>query len=110
QLTECHDQRSKLEVRSSQLEMKIAALTEHISRRYQTDLATFERDLHGLRVSVREALKRRQRYVSADSATLAEGESQSEAPVAREERLEPEMSSVEEGFAIDWAVVESLVR
>jgi chromosome segregation protein len=109
QLTECHDQRSKLEVRSSQLEMKIGALAEHISRRYQTDLATFERDLHGLRVAVREALKRRQRYGSAESAP-AEVESQSEAPVASEERTETEVSSVEEGFALDWAVVESLVR
>jgi chromosome segregation protein len=109
QLTECHDQRSKLEVRSSQLEMKIAALTEHIARRYQVDISTSERDLHGLRVAVREALKRRQRNGSAESAP-AESEAQSEAPVASEERREPEATAVDEGFAIDWSVVESLMR
>ena len=55
QLTECHDQRSRLEVKQSQLEMRATALTEHIQKRYQLDLATFERDLYGLRVAVRDA-------------------------------------------------------
>jgi chromosome segregation protein len=109
QLTECHDQRSKLEVRSSQLEMKMAALTEHITRRYQVDISTFERDLHGLRISVREALKRRQRYGSAESAPT-EGEAQNEVPGTSDVQPEPEAPAVDEGFAIDWGVVESLVR
>jgi chromosome segregation protein len=110
QLTECHDQRSKLEVRASQLEMRVSALAEHITKRYQLDISAFERDLHGLRVAVREALKRRQRYGSADSTGAVEGEAQTEAPAASDEQPEPEAPPVDEGFAIDWTVVESLVR
>lgn len=118
QLTECHDQRSKLEVRSSQLEMRANALTEHITKRYQLDIAEFERDLHGLRVAVRDALKRRQRYGSAESpepSAAAEGETSAEAPVevveatisAEEAEAEAE---IDDAFAIDWSVVESLFR
>ena len=54
QLSEAHDQRSRLEVKQSQLEMRLTALTEHIQKRYQIDLTTFERDLHGLRVAIRD--------------------------------------------------------
>jgi len=119
QLTECHDQRSKLEVRASQYEMRCSALVEHITKRYQLDISTFERDLHGLRVAVRDALKRRQRFGSAESPeasysanTGAEGEAppSAEAPAPAPEPVEEEEPIFEEAFAIDWNVVESLVR
>jgi len=128
QLTECHDQRSKLEVRASQLEMRATALTEHITKRYQQDIAHYERDLHGLRVAVRDALKRRQRYGSAETPELpessasAEGEATAPVEVVEaavesgamdevqvEAEAEPE-APIEDGFAIDWSVVESLFR
>ncbi len=125
QLTECHDQRSKLEVRASQLEMKVGALVEHIQKRYQQDISAYERDLHGLRVAVRDALKRRSRYGSAEAEETprvtytADGERVvSEAPaevsVVVEASVEPEPAAeeeaVEDAFAIDWSVVESLFR
>jgi chromosome segregation protein len=116
QLTEAHDQRSKLEVRSSQVEMRSNALIEHITKRYQIDLATFERDLHGLRVAVRDALKRRQRYGSAESteeslATSEGAAAPNEEPVIIVEEAAAEVeASVDDAFAIDWSVVESLVR
>ena len=115
QLTECHDQRSKLEVKASQYEMRCTALVEHITKRYQLDISTFERDLPGLRVAVRDALKRRQRYGSAESpeasyssSASAEGEAPAAAPAP--EPVEEEEPIFEEAFAIDWNVVESLVR
>jgi chromosome segregation protein len=123
QLTECHDQRSKLEVRASQLEMRGSALVEHVTKRYQLDLSEFERDLHGLRVAVRDAIKRRQRYGSAaqempESATALEVSpdgSGSDAAAAAGVDLESEPAAeqeeiVEDAFAIDWSVVESLLR
>lgn len=120
QLTECHDQRGRLEVRSSQLEMRSTALNEHITKRYQLDIATFERDLNALRVAVREALKRRQRYGSADSpepaaASTENGEAPEyiptpavQAELTPEEPAEAELP--EETFVIDWTVVDGLVR
>ncbi|KAB2644408.1 MAG: chromosome segregation protein SMC, partial [Verrucomicrobia bacterium] len=68
QLTEAHDQRSRLDVKHTQYEMKLTALTEHIQKRYQLDLTTFERDLHGLRVAIRDHAKRQTRGADAPSA------------------------------------------
>ncbi|MEQ1858312.1 MAG: chromosome segregation protein SMC [Chthoniobacteraceae bacterium] len=109
QLTECHDQRSKLEVRASQLEMRASALAGHITKRYQLDIATYERDLHGLRVAVRDALKRRQR---SNSSTDAESGEQPGAEIAVEvpTPASEEEEMIDDAFAIDWSVVESLVR
>jgi chromosome segregation protein len=105
-LNECHDQRSKLEVRASQLEMRGAAIAEQITKRYQTDIAAFERDLHGLRVAVRDSLKRQAR-----SAAAAEGETGEAAPPAPAPAPEAEVEeTIDDAFAIDWAVVESLYR
>jgi chromosome segregation protein len=110
QLTECHDQRSKLEVRASQLEMRGTALAEHVTKRYQVELPTFERDLHGLRVAVREAVKRRQRYALAQEATESGRATEATAePVIRDADSEQD-EIIDDAFAVDWAVVESLVR
>ncbi len=98
-LTECHDRRSRLEVRQSQLEMKSTAIHEHIEKRYQLDLREFERDLHGLRVAIRDQLKR------ANSPAPLEGAEAPEAPA------EPRSSAEEDdAFAIDWDRLDSMVK
>jgi len=108
QLSEAHDQRSRHEVRKSQYEMKLTAISEHIQKRYQIDLTTFERDLHGLRVAIRDQAKRAQR-----AATSSEGESEELAASTVSASDEAETASEiapEDAFAIDWDRVELVVR
>lgn len=116
QLSEAHDQRSRLEVRRSQVEMKLNAIVEHIQKRYQIDLATFERDLHGLRVAIRDQAKRQQRGMAAEAAgedgiAGAGGSPEAAAPEVEEEASEPAEAPVaEDAFAIDWDRIDAIVR
>jgi len=109
QLSEAHDQRSRLEVKQTQLEMKVSALTEHIQKRYQTDLTTFERDLHGLRVSIREQLKRQQRAQAGEPAETEAGEVLA-ARADESHRTDGTNVAGDDAFAIDWERVETIVR
>ena len=113
QLNECHDQRSRLEVKSTQLEMRCTALTGHMQKRYQLDLSTFERDLHGLRVSIRDLTRRGTSAPTLDEAAgdaptgslavaATTGETSDETPDSA--------PVVDDAFAIDWERVEALVR
>lgn len=112
QLNETHDQRSRLEVRRSQVEMKLNAVTEHIQKRYQIDLATFERDLHGLRVAVRDQAKRQQRGMAVEAA----GEDgvaptpEAAAPEVEETAEPAEAPNADDAFAIDWDRIDAIVR
>ena len=114
QLNEAHDQRSRLEVRKSQVEMKLNAIIEHIQKRYQIDLATFERDLHGLRVAIRDHVKRQQRGMASEAAEEASAGGR-EVPEASapevEETPEPtEAPNADDAFAIDWDRIDAIVR
>jgi chromosome segregation protein len=115
QLSEAHDRRSRVEVRQTQLEMKLSALTEHIQKRYQLDLAAFECDLHGLRVAVREQAKRQARsggeaeeVPAASSSPTSETESASKEE--GEEAGEAAAQSVTDAFAIDWDRIDAMVH
>ena len=107
QLSECHDQRSRLEVKQTQLEMRANALQEHVQKRYQLDLTNFERDLHGLRVAVREQGKR----ISATAASSSNENSpatdtESAVPASDEADAPPG----QESFDLDWTQIEAMVR
>jgi chromosome segregation protein len=115
QLSEAHDQRSRLEVKRTQLEMKLTSLTEHVQKRYQIDLTTFERDLHGLRVAIREQAKRAQRAsvdVEGAASPAPSGDSETEAIVDQgADRPAPSSEpAIEDAFAIDWDRIDALVR
>ncbi len=98
-LSTCHEQRSKLEVRQSQLEMKTAALAEHIQKRYSVELASFERDFYALRVTVRDALKRSRSTASEEpSATVSSD--QSDQSDTRDESLDE----------LNWDQIDAMVR
>lgn len=107
QLSTCHDQRSRLEVRQSQLEMKANALLEHIQKRYQIELPSFERDLYALSATVRDATKRQRNPAPTDDATTAE------ATVSSDEAEQSEQSETApaepETFDVDWSRIEQLV-
>ena len=108
QLSEAHDQRSRHEVRKSQYEMKLTAIGEHILKRYQIDLTTFERDLHGLRVAIRDQAKRAQRAGMGSEGES--GELAANTAPAPDEVEAPSDIAPEDAFAIDWERVEAVVR
>jgi chromosome segregation protein len=110
QLSEAHVQRSRLEVKGTQLEMKLSALNEHIQKRYQIDLASFERDLHGLRVAIREQIKRRARAQAGETSDTESGEVTAARNEEPEEVLEEATPIAEDAFAIDWDRIEMIVR
>ena len=113
QLSEAHDQRSRLEVKQTQLDMKVTALTEHIQKRYQLDLAGFERDLHGLRVAIREHLKRQQRAQAGEAGGGGDVPvSEGDGTEGMDETHEPvaEAPAPEDAFAIDWDRIDGVVR
>ena len=111
QLTEAHDQRSRLDVKHTQFEMKLAALTEHIQKRYQLDLTTFERDLHGLRVAIRDHAKRAQSgaVLQVDAGeTTADGTDGTD--VTNESHVSHPSPEPDDAFAIDWERIDTMVR
>ncbi len=113
QLTEAHDQRSRLDVKHTQFEMKLTALTEHIQKRYQLDLTTFERDLHGLRVAIRDHAKRQARGGNGEPSN-GENTPAEEAPAEVASPVDPDEikdeREVEDAFAIDWERIDAMVR
>jgi chromosome segregation protein len=116
QLSQAHDERSRTEVRQAQLEMKSNALTEHIEKRYHLDLREFQRDLHALRVTVRDQLKRAERAAAANASPTSgeggEGERAEDQATAAEKSADagPSDSPAGEAFDLDWKKIETLVR
>lgn len=98
-LSTCHEQRSKLEIRKSQLEMRVTALTEHIQKRYSLDLSTFERDFYALKVTVRDALKR--------SRSSASDEPSAESVPSVESVESPSPAELDE---LNWDQIDAMVR
>jgi chromosome segregation protein len=92
--------------------MKLTALTEHMQKRYQLDLTTFERDLHGLRVAVREQAKRA-RSCDVSVAESTGGVLAADAEPCGEDAAGTtgdEDVAATDAFAIDWDRVEAMVR
>ncbi len=70
----CMEQRGAIEVRSTQLELKGAAIDDHIQKRYQVTLREFVPDGYALASCMREIGKRvRKLDVQAQSETAGEG-------------------------------------
>ena len=134
-LGKCHELRTQLEVRASQIASRIEHLREHVQRRYQLEIAEFQTDSYTLHTTIREHKKRAMKGASAsEQAREAENASESvetvataevvqdgegpapeavqpepvDAPVieAAEEKVEQVISN--EG--IDWAFVEATVK
>ncbi|HEV2096373.1 MAG TPA: hypothetical protein VGQ82_07715, partial [Chthoniobacterales bacterium] len=82
-LNERHDLRSKQQVRSTQIQLQVENLGEHISRRYQIDLRDFKSDPYAFNKTLRVQLKRRENLEDGAPATPAEPtDSQELAPPA----------------------------
>ena len=59
QLIQLQEHKGRLEVRLTQLEMRMENLRNHVSQRYQIDLEAFEPDSYTLVTSLRERLKKK---------------------------------------------------
>jgi chromosome segregation protein len=104
QLSECHDKRGQLEVKQTQIQLRIENLCEHVQRRYQIDLREFQPDSYTLHCSVREQNKKRKTAENAGVADEAEvGEPQIEESANQPVAAESEQS-------LDWDQIEAIVR
>jgi chromosome segregation protein len=95
QLGELQETRSRLEVRGTQLEMRIENICAHITQRYQLSLEDFQPDTYSLLTALRD---RKSKAAAEDT------EGSSEAAVAQ-----VEAQPVLENETIPWGLIENLV-
>lgn len=96
QLANLQEQRSRIEVKAAQTEMRKENIRTHVSQRYQLDLEAFEPDTYALIVSLRERSQRK--------PETPEGEQP-----AAEETERPAIAVPAEGEGIPWDRIEELV-
>jgi len=96
-LNEIHDQRGQAQVRQTQLQLWIDHLAEHVTRRYQVDLRSFEADPYAFGKTLRVQVKRKGRPIEFDG----EG-----APIATSEVESP---SAEPAAEVDTAQLEAII-
>ena len=99
-LTHCHESRTQLEVRSSQLTLRIEALCERVQHRYQIDIREFESDSYKFFTTVREFNKRRK------STDVESEEAESVTEVPESEETAP--TTPDDGP--DWEQIEALIK
>ena len=98
QLANLQDQRSRIEVKAAQTEMRMENIRTHVSQRYQTDLEAFEPDSYALIVALRERINRKPEGTEGDPS--AQSESATPQPVEQ-------LAGEREG--IPWNRIEELV-
>jgi chromosome segregation protein len=108
-LSGIHEQRSKLEVRVSQVSMKADALEEHIRRRYQMELREFQRDSYSLKVAYRDAMKRQRSGGSFSSNADSEEPAAATSAEGQGDDSGGDTMSVE-AYELDWLRIEVMVR
>ena len=117
----CVEQRGAIEVRSTQLELKAAAMDEHIQKRYQISLRDFVPDGYALALCLKEIGKRvRKLEVATDSgaddssAPVSSGDPTDESGAAPEgaadESSAPSDADESPSQQIDWFRIETLVK
>ena len=105
-LTTCHESRTQLEVRASQLELRIEALCERVQHRYQMDIRGFESDSYTFFTTVREFKKRQK---SRDVAEESEDAPAAPEPTNAASTDEATPAPAQDD-GVDWELVESLIK
>ena len=95
-LTHCHETRTQLEVRASQIALRIEALCERVQHRYQLDIREFQSDSYTFFSTVR-TFKKRQKSGGADEAE-------------EDAMAQPEPEEAASSDGPDWDFVESLIK
>ena len=99
QLAQLQDQRSRIEVKAAQTEMRKENIRTHVSQRYQLELEAFEPDTYALIVALRERSQRKPEATEGEQTTA-------EFP---EETGRPSIAIASEGEGIPWPQIEELV-
>ena len=103
------EQCGREEVHATQVELRLENTAETCHERHGVELATFEQDIHALRLAIESQRKAMRRRASAAAAAGADGEApaaETEAPAPPADEAEA-LPHDEEGP--DWAFVESIV-
>ncbi len=103
------EQCGREEVHATQVELRLENTAETCHERHGVELATFEQDIHALRLAIESQRKAMRRRASAAAAAGGDGEApaaETEAPAPPAEEAEA-LPHDEEGP--DWAFVESIV-
>ena len=112
-LSDLQDNRAKNEVRLAELKLRAEAIRDHVSRRYQLDLAGFEPDRYSLLKAVASRNEKERRAALPESTTEGEGavpsnENSEEVSVEAIEKMEAAMSGPIPA-EIPWEKIELVV-
>jgi chromosome segregation protein len=99
QLAQLQDQRSRIEVKAAQTEMRKENIRTHVSQRYQLDLEAFEPDTYALIVALRERNQRKSETPEGEQPTAE----------TSDETQSPAIAVPAEGEGIPWDRIEELV-
>ncbi|MEI8234378.1 MAG: chromosome segregation protein SMC [Verrucomicrobiota bacterium] len=102
EVSQSHETHTHLEVRASQLALRIEALAERVLHRYQLDIREFQSDSYTFSTTIRE-LKKKQK--------TAPGDDESDAPEAAPDTTDADSASIpSNGDGPDWDFVERLIK
>lgn len=101
QMVRIQEERGRIEVKSTQTEMRMENIRNHVSQRYQVDLESFGPDTYALLVAFRDRNKRKPGSDSGEVETSA-------VPVEEETPVEA-VSEPLEGEGIPWERIEEIV-
>ncbi len=111
QLAQWQEQRGRLEVRSTQVEMRMENIRSHVTQRYQLDLDAFEPDSYALMASYRDRSKKK--AAAADTENV-DGEQSGEAvaegtPIAEEVSAQAELPTEVDESPLNWDRIKEIV-
>ncbi len=105
QLLQLQEQKGRLEVRQTQIEMRMENLRNHVSHRYQVDLEAFEADSYALITSFRERHKKK----AHDAQTAGSGDQATPEPPPERSSEDDSQPANENAETIPWEHIEEIV-
>ena len=105
QIVQLQEKKGRLEVRMTQIEMRMENLRNYISQRYQTDLEAFEPDSYLLVTSFRDRSKKK----TYDAQATGPGDQTSPEPLPDNSSEETPQSADENPESIPWERIEEIV-
>jgi chromosome segregation protein len=105
QIVQLQEKKGRLEVRMTQIEMRMENLRNYISQRYQTDLEAFEPDSYLLVTSFRDRSKKK----TYDAQATGPGDQTSPEPLPDNSSEETSQPADENPESIPWERIEEIV-
>ena len=110
QMVELQEQKGRLEVRKTQVEMRMENIRSHVTQRYQLDLEEFEPDTYALLCAYRDRTAKKKAEAAGDDA-MSSAPTEEGTPQASDDFIpeaEPVLPVQSEG--IDWPRIEEIVK